>query len=211
MARRPLWVVKLGGSLLRADAGSALRQWLAACAQPSPGPRCLVVIGGGELADAVRALQARWRFADELAHALALDTMRANARILAALSRDLAVCALSSAGAARNLRGNAIWLPPPDTAQRVRPASWRVTSDSIALWLAARVEADALCLVKSLPRSRSTASSAHALAAEGVLDADFPSRLQRSDVSVYLQTRGAARQFALARRSGRAPGRPIVA
>ncbi len=67
------WVIKLGGALLAAD---ELREWLTACSARAVAVRCVVVVGGGALADEVRALQRRHGFDDVLAHELALEAMR---------------------------------------------------------------------------------------------------------------------------------------
>ena len=53
-------------------------------------------------------------------------------------------------------------------------ASWQVTSDSLAAWLASRVGAARLVLAKSCTVPATIASSARALAAAGVVDAGFP-------------------------------------
>ncbi|MEQ8663296.1 MAG: aspartate kinase, partial [Gammaproteobacteria bacterium] len=122
------WVVKLGGSLLHHASFAA---WLAACAQ-SAAVRCVVVVGGGPAADEVRALHARWQFDERLAHALAIAAMRGNAAIAHALAPTLEPFTHTlPAGSA-----GALWLPPDDCAWLAVPASWAVTSDSLAVALA---------------------------------------------------------------------------
>jgi aspartokinase-like uncharacterized kinase len=70
--------------------------------------------------------------------------------------------------------GSAIWLPDPEAIDtREVPASWDVTSDSLAAWLAGKVGAAHLLLVKSaeiLPGE----SRAATLAVEGLVDTAFP-------------------------------------
>jgi aspartokinase-like uncharacterized kinase len=76
------------------------------------------------------------------------------------------------------LTGAAVWLPwrlagfCPEIW-----ASWDITSDSLALWLAQRLAAAQLLLVKStrLSKLRCTAEK---LAADGVVDAAFPQLLR---------------------------------
>ena len=71
MLKSSTWVVKLGGAMMHS---AALARWLAACAAPRP-VRCVVVLGGGHLADEIRALHARWGFEEARAHELAIAAM----------------------------------------------------------------------------------------------------------------------------------------
>ena len=159
-------VVKVGGSLL-AD-GPRLRGVLARLAT---GGRCVVVPGGGRDADAVRAAQAREGFSDAEAHRRALGAMGRTAARFVAIEPRLAtsLAPWDEAGDATTL----VWDPAllrgghPDI-----PETWDVTSDSLALWLAARIDAPACTLVKSAdaPADR----DADALSRLGLVDAAFP-------------------------------------
>ncbi|MGY2047373.1 amino acid kinase family protein [Methylobacterium sp. JK268] len=164
---RPLSVVKLGGSLV-AD-GERLRAILRGLADGAEGP-CVIVPGGGGLAEAVREAQAALGFDDALAHRLALDAMSGMARILRSLEPRLVV---SREPAAEIARGQVpVWDPAalkdghPDI-----PESWDVTSDSLALWLAAELGAARCVLVKS-------AEAEDPVAAE-IVDRAFPHFAQR--------------------------------
>ncbi|ODR98743.1 hypothetical protein AUC71_03800 [Methyloceanibacter marginalis] len=55
-------------------------------------------------------------------------------------------------------------------------ATWRLTSDSLALWLAGKLGAEHCYLIKSVAAVRGT-RSAHTLVAEGVVDEAFPAML----------------------------------
>lgn len=201
-----IWVVKLGGALHHA---AELPAWLAACAGAADGAlRCVVVTGGGALADEVRALQARWHFDDSLAHALALDTMRLNARLLQGLAPDLMPCAMLHADdlPARGPCGGWLWSPPRHFAPRQLPASWSVTSDSIALWLAQVLGARAVLLVKSQAPERLPSTRAESLAAEGVVDAFFPQLLAQSEVPARLLDKTAVDDFTRHLKAGTLPG-----
>lgn len=142
----PALVVKLGGSLA---AGTLLERWLDAIVAASG--RVVVVPGGGPFADAVRALQPRLGFDDATAHALALLAMGQYGLVLAARAPAL-LPAESPDDIGRALAAGrvSVWLPPRTlgTAEGV-PESWDVTSDSLALWLATRLGAPAVLLVKS--------------------------------------------------------------
>ena len=75
--------------------------------------------------------------------------------------------------------------------------SWRLTSDSLALWLAGRIGADRCYLIKSIARDRSAVSAVQ-LARDGVVDAAFPDMLKDTGVQAFLLGRGDQRTFAAA-------------
>lgn len=165
----PLTVVKIGGSLI---AGGRLRAALASI----PGGRGIVLVpGGGPFADAVRAAQDQAGFDDALAHRLALDAMGATAQVLAALSPDLVV--VRDLGALAPMARSArvpVWDPALLRGGHADiPETWSVTSDSLALWLARRLRARRLVLVKSVDAP--PGADAAALAALGIVDEAFPS------------------------------------
>ena len=199
------WIVKLGGAMLLAD---ELPAWLSACsASASEGPRCVIVAGGGALADQVRALQARWGFDDRAAHELALATMRLNARLLQSLAPRLASCEVQLEAELANYRSGALlWRPPEPFAPVALPASWAVTSDSIALWLAQVLSARALLLVKSLAPAQLQATSAASLAAAGVVDSHFPVLLAATPLPVRLISKANVAEFAHGLQCGVLPG-----
>lgn len=195
MPKSAIWVVKLGGSMLHAP---ELRAWLAACAGDAP-VTCVVVLGGGPLVDEIRALQSSWQYDDALAHELALEAMGLNARAVAAVEPALAP--LHWPG--RPPTGSALWLPRAPWAWLELPASWAVTSDSVALRLAQCLDAAAVVLVKSVPAARLVAASAAAHAAAGTVDGALPDLLARNGIAVHL----AAREHHASLRAGRATGR----
>jgi aspartokinase-like uncharacterized kinase len=75
--------------------------------------------------------------------------------------------------------------------------SWRLTSDSLALWLAARIGASRCFLVKSV-RRQGTRADAQELAQAGIVDAAFPSMLKDARVPAVLLGRGDQQAFAAA-------------
>jgi 5-(aminomethyl)-3-furanmethanol phosphate kinase len=162
-------VVKLGGSL---GEGEHLPAWLASLA-PGAG-RTVVVPGGGGFADAVRAAQRRHGFSDRAAHAMALLAMEQYGLMLADLLPALAPCrTLDAIGAALARRRVALWLPTELVlAEAAIPASWDVTSDSLAAWLAQRLGARRLVLVKSV--AAPPPLEPRRLAAAGLVDRAFP-------------------------------------
>ena len=161
-------VIKLGGSLLR---DPLLPAWLDRIARAG---RIAVVPGGGAFADAARAAQAHWRVHDVAAHNMAVLGMAQFAHLLHGLEPRLAL-ADSVAGLEAHLAAGraAIWLPldlQRDAADAL--TTWDVTSDSLAAWLALRLGADELVLVKSctVPAGAPPAE----LAAAGIVDRAFP-------------------------------------
>lgn len=158
-------VVKLGGSLARTGAH---RPWLAALA--GAGGRAVILPGGGVFADAVRAAQRPMGYGDDAAHDMALMAMAQLAR----------ACADAAAGLVYADRLDGLARPGPTPVFAAWPAlrdapglprGWHVTSDSIALFLAARLGASALVLVKSVAPPPGDAA---ALVRDGLLDPAFP-------------------------------------
>jgi 5-(aminomethyl)-3-furanmethanol phosphate kinase len=164
-------VVKLGGSL---GAAGTLATWLQAVREHGGG-RAVIVPGGGIFADAVRAAQARDGFSDRAAHRMAVLAMEQYAQLLLDLAPDLVACAApAEIRAALALGHVALWLPSLMVAADPHIAcSWEVTSDSLAAWLARRLEAERLVLIKSaaVPQPQPTPAQ---LAAAGLVDPAFP-------------------------------------
>jgi 5-(aminomethyl)-3-furanmethanol phosphate kinase len=141
-----LTVVKVGGGLAQDPA--ALRAWCAQIAECGARHPLLVVPGGGAFADAVRAHDERFGLRDATAHWMAILAMDQLGWALADL--------IPGAALQTDLR------PPPDGAVAVLlpyallrerdplPASWDVTADSIAAWVAGAAGAGRLVLVKAV-------------------------------------------------------------
>ena len=150
-------VVKVGGSLFgRSGLAPALRAWLA---EQSPATNVLVA-GGGELGDVVRAWDARFQLGETRAHWLCVEVLRVTARLLTDLlpecrlvtefdelradpqepagSRTVVLC---PAQFLRDVDAT-IGLPP-------LPQTWEATSDSVAARLAEALGAGELVLLKS--------------------------------------------------------------
>jgi len=161
------WVVKLGGSLAGSD---TLPFWLDALADAS----VVIVPGGGPFADQVRSAQQRWPFGDRAAHAMALLAMAQYGLMLSGLCPKLEVASNVESLPATVASGRSVvWLPDLSLANDASiPASWEVTSDSLAAWLAGRLNALNLLLVKSAAIS-SDDNSCRGLAARGLVDAAF--------------------------------------
>jgi aspartokinase-like uncharacterized kinase len=160
-------VVKLGGSHALSP---LLRPWLRTIAAAAP---VVLVPGGGPFADAVRMAQPVMAFDDRAAHEMALLAMTQCAIALASLEPSFVVTA-DEAAIARALADTRVpvWSPWPMVCNAADIAeSWDVTSDSLALWLAARLQARRVVIVKhrTMPAGEPTA-----WATAGVVDRAFP-------------------------------------
>jgi aspartokinase-like uncharacterized kinase len=103
-----------------------------------------------------------------------------------------------------------VWAPYRLVAERRDiPASWNVTSDSLALWLAAQLGAERCYLIKSLAR-RGPEAGAEQLVRDGVIDAAFPAMLKRARLMAILLGRGDQAAFAASLDGGEKAGATIV-
>ena len=147
-SRPGVTVVKLGGSLL-ADP----QQWRTAVATlaASTSERLLIVPGGGPFADAVRGVDEQFRLPDTVAHWMAIAGMDQHAEMIAAASPHFARVLSPAEMTAAHRRGLVAVLAPLQWLREADPLphSWDVTSDSIAAWVAAQVNATRLVVVKS--------------------------------------------------------------
>lgn len=112
--------------------------------------RLLVVPGGGPFADVVRQTDQRVSLSDDAAHWMAILAMDQSAHLVAqGLDRGVVVASRREIGDALGI-GQIPVLAPSGWLQEVDPLphSWDVTGDSIAAWVAGRVGASSLILVK---------------------------------------------------------------
>jgi aspartokinase-like uncharacterized kinase len=144
-------VVKFGGGLLahveHFDAA------LATIGVAATSRHLLIVPGGGPFADAVRDADRRLGLSYAAAHWMAVLAMDQYAHVIAgklpravivAEAREIADALSAQPGSHIPVLAPYRWLRETDPL----PHSWEVTSDSIAAWVAARVGARRLVLVK---------------------------------------------------------------
>jgi 5-(aminomethyl)-3-furanmethanol phosphate kinase len=179
-ARVTLIVVKVGGSFARS---SRLPELAAALARGSG--RVVIVPGGGPFADCVRDEQPQMRFDDAAAHRMALLAMAQFGYALCALLASLAPA--PSLNAVRRILaagGLPVWLPLDllRGAPNV-PATWDTTSDSLAAWLARRLGAARLILVKSASAPSSVLAD---LIAADIVDPLLPHLLAGAKFETWL-------------------------
>lgn len=144
-----MWVIKLGGSLLGAP---ELVHWLEILVKYSDG-KVVIVPGGGLFANSVREAQLISNASDEIAHQLALMAMDQFGLLLAGMNPDLVTASSELEIAERGWQHRGIiWLPSKMAmADSSIPKNWQVTSDSLSAWLANKLGAEQLILVKSKP------------------------------------------------------------
>jgi aspartokinase-like uncharacterized kinase len=141
-----LTVVKVGGGLGRGAGDDALRALCAALGELGGRHPLLVGPGGAWFADAVRDADRRFGLPATTSHRMAVLGMEQFGWLLSDLIPGAERCAdPARAGAGRT----AVLLPAALPLDEL-PASWQVTSDAIAAWVAGRVGADRLVLVKEV-------------------------------------------------------------
>ena len=197
---RPL-VVKVGGGLLRDEGLEGLRQACAEVTSIASRRPVLVVPGGGPFADAVRAVDARVGLADDVAHVLAMRAMDQLGVLLAPMLPGAE--AVSDLIPPRAL--GLLAVAPAFTGRPGVPASWAVTSDSLAVLAAGAIGADEAILLKPVagvvatwpsddpPVAGLTADQLEALHANGggsAVDAYLPEAVRRTGVTVVVRRPG---------------------
>jgi aspartokinase-like uncharacterized kinase len=172
-----LTVVKLGGSF-------ASSPFLRSILAEIEAARCplVVVPGGGPFADAVREAQPGMRYGDDAAHKMALLAMAQFAEALAGLAPRLHpssnLAAIRTALAAGTVP---VWSPwPLADGLEALPASWDLTSDSLAAWLAGKLRAERLVMIKHGARPATLEQAA----ASGMVDPLFPRYAGRSGAAI---------------------------
>jgi aspartokinase-like uncharacterized kinase len=189
----PPLVVKIGGGLLRDQGLAGLRRACTEVDELAARRQVLVVPGGGPFADAVRAVDAQLGLADDIAHGLALRAMDQLGMLLTPLLPGAELLDQLVAP-----RGLGLVLAAVAFSRRPEiPASWDVTSDSLAVLAAGAIGAEEALLLKpegGVPAfSRLTANELRALqdAGEGrFVDAYLPDAVCRTGVSVSVRTPG---------------------
>lgn len=197
-------VVKLGGSTAQA---AELHAWIAALAG-STAP-LVIVPGGGPFADRVRETQPRIGFSDAAAHAMAILAMDQFGHvILDGQDRLVAARSLEEISDALARQKSPVWLPSalaigaPGIA-----ASWGITSDSLAAWLAGKLGAGTLLLVKQTS-AFSADDDIASLTARGIVDAGLEAMLP-AKVALRLACPADVADAAAELAAGRLPGRSM--
>ncbi len=190
-----LRVIKLGGSLLSLpDWHERFLRWLAS----EPAAINLLLVGGGELVDVLRREHERFPYPERQMHFAALAAMDLNAELaLARLTGSIIVdhsMALqrllppvldrgeTSTSSLFIVRMTTWWRAAAVAGEMLPEESWRVTSDTLAAWIAKQQRADELVLLKSCPphAQETKLSLAETWAKLGYVDACFPGWVRTS-------------------------------
>jgi aspartokinase-like uncharacterized kinase len=175
-------VIKLGGSLL---ASGKLKECLDKIESDYQGRAVVLVPGGGVFAEQVRIAQRKWQFNDMAAHWMALLAMQQMAVLIGAFKPQFAltrgipdsnypcICVWAADF------GDLIMMDLIDSYGDLTNRSlWNITSDSISAWLAGKLNADELILVKSV--SIDDNQTVQELTEKQVVDAAFGHFIQQA-------------------------------
>jgi aspartokinase-like uncharacterized kinase len=205
VTRACLAVIKVGGSLLDWPELPIRLGAFVASQFPTTGvERPILIAGGGPAADVIRALDRVHQLGDKSAHELAIRAMDLSAHLLAALMPS--ACVIDSLESAEQLlaSGRVPVLAPFGTMRAIEqcepetlPASWDVTSDSIAACIAVHINASRLIILKST--SIDSDATRHEAARAGLVDPFFPIAAQALHRVEYLNLRDSLTQLELLR------------
>lgn len=201
-----MWVVKLGGSLMDQP---QLKTWLSLLASQSDG-RIVIVPGGGVFADVVRTAQTDAGYDDATAHHMALLSMEQFGLVMKSLQPELVTASSELEIAERSWQHRAIiWMPRNMVlAEESIPMSWDVTSDSLAAWLAGKLGADRLVLVKHAGCSEQPLPVTR-LVEQGLLDQAFGQFSADLTCPIQIIDKSGCAEFAAALAGGPVPARAL--
>jgi aspartokinase-like uncharacterized kinase len=187
-----LTVVKVGGGLGRGAGDDALRALCTTLGELGARHPLLVVPGGAWFADAVREADRRFGLRATTSHRMAVLGMEQFGWLLSEL-----IPGAERSAAPRGAAGRTTVLLPAALPLDRLPASWQVTSDSIAAWVAGQAGAGRLALVKEVdglfaewpprgePLARLTVAELAALRPGGV-DEYLPTALENASFETWV-------------------------
>jgi len=142
-------VIKIGGSLAGACELPALARQVSQLGKDNG---ILVVPGGGGFADLVRTYDNRFGLGDDTSHWMGIKAMELMGAMLASMGPGMALADTLDTARKLAVKGSVPVLECFDLVYKADdlPHSWDVTSDSIAAWVARRLNAPQLILLKSM-------------------------------------------------------------
>lgn len=165
-----MWIIKLEGSLIGTQ---ELSKWLDVVERNGDG-KVVIVPGGGFLADAIRDVQKRTYLNDETAHRMAVLSMDQYGWLMLGTNPKLvgAKSELEIAERGWQHRG-IVWFPSNMVhADTEIPMNQHMTSDSLAAWLASKLDVSNVVIVKSVDNTQKKAN-VRDLEQSGMVDAYF--------------------------------------
>lgn len=188
MSTSSLRVIKVGGSLLEAsDLPNRLFAWL----DDLPPARCVLLAGGGGMAQEIRRLDKLRPLGEAAAHWAAVSIMDVTSWMLAAWMQEFDITSDYAALQDRLYDAEEpIILAPARFLREVEPKlmgtrlarSWEVTSDSIAVRLGTILVANEVILLKSVPPTLASATGG-----KGLIKVDA-TNLEELALSGYVDT-----------------------
>lgn len=161
-------VLKLGGSLYdHPRLGPGLKRFLSAF----HAQRVLLVPGGGDWAETVRTADRIHHLGEDVCHRLAIRAMG----LAGAMLREM-LSPLAPAHEVADVEAIGV-------LESGLPASWDVTSDSIAAWVAKRVNASRLILLKSKTIRTDWVDAAN----HGDVDRYFPEAIRNARYTIEVR------------------------
>ena len=182
----PTAVVKLGGSLLDLlDLPQRLNRL-----RPEWGPRPLLMVGGGAVADQVRTWDRQHELGEERAHWLALDALELTARLVESLWSPARVTRREDYELAWEQERVPLiqareWFEAAIRRETPTPHhTWETTTDTIAAWIASLTQAESLWLLKSVPCPASLSEATDQESVDPQFAAWVPARMPVSWVNL---------------------------
>ena len=170
-------VVKLGGSLLETGRIFDCLKYIL-----KSNKQTVVVCGGGDFANQVRQAQKKWHFDDVAAHEMAILAMQQVAVMCQNLQSEFTV-----ASSVSEIKKHPFVIWSPNIAELNAadiPATWNITSDSLAAWLTIKLDAYELVLVKSCKIKPET--SIIELTEQGIIDKEFYKFLENTSFDLTI-------------------------
>ena len=172
-------VVKIGGSLLqRPDLSTSFHHWWD---QQTPADT-LLIIGGGDLINAVRNIDATHSLDLTETHWICVELLSQTFKIAASILEYPTVTTdsqlqrwlkkPSALGGISLIQVDAFYNQSQPGSNRFLPEDWQTTTDSIAAYLALTIHAEELILLKSCSIPQTT--SYQELSEKGIVDQAFP-------------------------------------
>ena len=194
-------VIKIGGSL--AGYPDALKTLCRKLSEMGQRHRLLIVPGGGEFVDVVRVIDKRFQLSPSISHKMAILGMEQFGLLLSELIPNaIPITSLGERKICTGKKGVHVFSPSKMMfREKALDASWDVTSDSIAAFVACRLHAKNLILVKSVdglfsedPEKNSNAKLLHRISIsalsklprESVVDNCLPRLLMNENVYCYI-------------------------
>ncbi|MEO1528610.1 MAG: protein kinase [Planctomycetota bacterium] len=174
-------IVKIGGSLLLDPTlPSRLDQWL----ESQPPAQTIAIVGGGQLIDAMRGLDATYDCESAWLHWRCVELLRVTFELLCDKLPNWSFVSTHDEFEALQSKptDNAAFLVAVDTFYSPSnpaplPEDWSTTTDAIAGWLSILLSADELVLLKSCDVPSATAIAA--LSQQGIIDGALPGLAER--------------------------------